>query len=222
MDARLAYALELEQRDAQVAARIEHVLGLGRWADELRSGADAVEAELALLPERHAQVTAAAAEAERTLAGAREALADAERERAAASGDVAESLRLRAVQASTEERIAEERYARLLGRLGVLEQDGTRLRDEADELRRSAAQLAEALEREPRIASTHAPAGELSALRDWAARTHASVLVTRSGLEAEREKIVREANELASSVLGEALQATSAASVRGRLERSLA
>jgi hypothetical protein len=205
MDPRLAYARELEQRDAAVAARIEHVLALGVRADELRRGAETVEAELGLLPERRMQLTAAAAEAERALAHARRTLADAQREQTAA----------------TEERAAEERHARLVGRLAALEHDEKRLRDEADELGRIAAQIADELEREPRIASTAPAGGELAALKEWTARTHAAVLVARSGLESERDKIVREANELASSVVGEALQATSAASLRGRLERSL-
>lgn len=206
MDPRLAYARDLEHRDAAVAARIEHVLALGRRADELRSSAETVEGELALLPERRTQLTAAAAEAERALARARSTLADAQREQAAA----------------TEERAAEERHARLVGRLAALEHDEKRLREDAGALGRVAAQIADELEREPRIASTAPVGGELAALKEWTARAHAAVLVARIGLESERDKIVREANELASSVLGEALQATSAASVRGRLERSLA
>ena len=222
MDPRLAYARELEQRDAAVAARIEHVLALGRRADELRSRAETVEAELALLPERRTQLTAASAEAERVLARAGTTLADAQREQAASSGEPGERARLRAAQAATEERAAEERRARLVGRVAALELDEKRLREEADELGRIAEQIADELEGEPRIASPAPASWELATLKEWTARAHAAVLVARSGLESERDKIVREANELASSVLGEALQATSAASLRGRLERSLA
>jgi hypothetical protein len=47
------------------------------------------------------------------------------------------------------------------------------------------------------------------------------VLVARGGLETERERIVREANELASSVLGEPLYTASVAVVRRRLEEQL-
>ena len=46
--------------------------------------------------------------------------------------------------------------------------------------------------------------------------------MARAGLEAERERIVREGNELASSVLGEPLYTASVAQVRKRLEEALA
>ncbi|MBA3788673.1 MAG: hypothetical protein H0X21_08270, partial [Actinobacteria bacterium] len=57
---------------------------------------------------------------------------------------------------------------------------------------------------------------------EWVSRAHAAVFVARSGLETERERVVREANELAASVLGEPFSATSVDVVRKRLEQRLA
>jgi hypothetical protein len=223
MDPRLAYAVELEQRDAEVAARIEHVRGLGRRADEVRVRTEAVGAELAALHEQGRHVTAAAAEAAGALARAYEARTAAEREGQVGSGEIAHSNRLRIAGAVTDERAAAERHERLLRRAAELRRNERRLAEEADDVRRLAVRLAEELEREPRISRAAHPAGaSLDALVTWSGRAHAAVLVARGGLEAERDKIVREANELASSVLGEALQAASAASVRASLERSLA
>ena len=80
--------------------------------------------------------------------------------------------------------------------------------------------LAGALAREPRVGSLAPPAEnpDPSAVQDWAARAHAAVLVARSGLEAERDRIVRETTELASAVLGEPIPATSVAVLRERIE----
>jgi hypothetical protein len=46
------------------------------------------------------------------------------------------------------------------------------------------------------------------------------LLLVRAGLAAEREAVVREANELGSSLLGEPLGATTVARVRERVARS--
>ena len=74
------------------------------------------------------------------------------------------------------------------------------------------------LESAPRVAHPEPPAPGIEGVLEWAARAHAAVFVARSGLETERERVVREANELAASVLGEPLYATSVALVRQRLE----
>jgi hypothetical protein len=86
----------------------------------------------------------------------------------------------------------------------------------------AAAAAASELEAEPRV--THSPpgGGNLGDVLDWAARAHAAILVARSGLDVERERIFREANELGSSVLGEPLQAANVSLVRRRVEERLA
>jgi hypothetical protein len=71
------------------------------------------------------------------------------------------------------------------------------------------------------VAAPEPPGPGIAGVLEWAASAHAAVLVVRSGLETERERVVREANELASSVLGEPLYATSVAAVRRRLEGRL-
>jgi hypothetical protein len=56
---------------------------------------------------------------------------------------------------------------------------------------------------------------------EWASVARGALLVEHSGLARERDAVVREASELLGSVLGEPLAATSAAGLRGRLERAL-
>ena len=114
MDPRLAYARELERRDAEVAAKVERVVELGRRADALGGRAEMVEAELGRLADRRELVSTAADEAARGLVAARAALADAERELAGASaGDKEEAARRRFAVAENELRAAEERHERL-------------------------------------------------------------------------------------------------------------
>ncbi len=119
-------------------------------------------------------------------------------------------------------RAAEQRQERLVARRAALEQEVDRLKAEIVELERSASEVTARLERSARVSSVEPPEPGLSGLAEWGARAHAALVVARGGLEAERERIVREANELASSVLGEPLYTARVAQVRKRLEEALA
>ena len=91
------------------------------------------------------------------------------------------------------------------------------LEDEARALSRRLAEV-------PRIsqAGLEPPEPGLAGLDEWASRVAAALLVVRSGLETERERLIREANELAASVLGDPDVGTSVALARARLERARA
>ena len=62
------------------------------------------------------------------------------------------------------------------------------------------------------------PGDALVELEEWGLLVRSAVLVARGTLEAERERIVVEANALAAGALGEPLAASSVALVRRRLE----
>jgi hypothetical protein len=64
------------------------------------------------------------------------------------------------------------------------------------------------------------PGASLDDLVEWGARVHAALFVVRGGLELERERVVREANELGAAVLGEPV-AASVGRVRELIERAL-
>ena len=53
---------------------------------------------------------------------------------------------------------------------------------------------------------------------EWAGRARAALFVARGGLAAERDAVVRQANELGALVLGEPLTAGGPASVARRIE----
>jgi hypothetical protein len=58
----------------------------------------------------------------------------------------------------------------------------------------------------------------LAELEDWGGQVRSALFVARGTLEAERERVVVEANVLGASVLGEQLGASSVALVRRRIE----
>jgi hypothetical protein len=163
------------------------------------------------------------AEAVRDREVARAGLAEAESalERAR-SEDARDTARRAATLAAAAVRAENERHVRLVERRASLEQEAEQLGAETDDLERRAAAAAAALEESSRVSSIAAPEPGLSGIVDWGARAHAAVVVARVGLESERERIVREANELAASVLGEPLYTASVALVRRRLETELA
>ena len=222
MDSRLAFAVELEQRDATVAGRIDELAAISVEVDAIRARAAEIESLLEGMPTERAHLDEADAEAERDLDLAQAALTEAEaaHERAR-SEDAREAARQRVGRAAADVQAVEQRRERLVARRATLEQDVDRLEAEALQLQRHAAAAAARLERSSRVSSTAPPEPGLSGLVDWGARAHAAVVVARGGLESERERVVREANELASSVLGEPLYTASVALVRRRLEEAL-
>jgi chromosome segregation ATPase len=223
VDARLAFALELEQRDEAVAQRLAALASLGDAVGALRTRADAILAFRAALPAERAHLDDAGAEATRALELARDQLAAARAavERARRD-DAREAARADEARAAAAVRSAEERVERTEARRAALEREAEELAAEAGELERRAGELAERLAELPRVSDTPPPERGLEHAVDWAARAQAALLVARGGLESERERIVREANELASSVLAEPLHSTSVALVRRELEERLA
>jgi len=222
VDASLAFAAELEQRDTVLADRIGLLVDLGRRVDEIRAQAERLGQFLERLPRDRQQVETTLADAERELEAARTAHNQARRalERAR-SEDAAATARRREAHAATDVRTTEERRGRLIARREELEQATAAADTEARSLDARGRELAAELEAAPRVAGLAPPTAALDGLAEWVSRAHAAVFVALSGLETERERVVREANELAASVLGEPFSATSVAVVRKRLEERL-
>ncbi len=222
MDARLAFALELEQRDAAVAEVLGTLAATSTAIAELRARAAALLAFRAALPAERAHLEDAGAEAAAALARAQaeleEARAAVERARRDEAREAAQAREARALSAV---RVAEERRARVGARLAALDAEADRREAEEPELERRGLDLAAELAALPRVAQPAAPGSGVERTVEWAASAEAALLVARAGLESERERVVREANELASSALGEPLHSTSVALVRRELEERL-
>jgi hypothetical protein len=182
-----------------------------------------VVAFLASLPgerERRADTVRAA---EQRLAAADAALAGADRELERARERDRAAAERAAEEARESVRVATGELARARDAVAALEAEADQRGAEAEALQRGAATTAAQLAALPRLAREAAAAAGpgLEGVEPWAARARAALLVLHAALAGEREAVVREANELGSSVLGEPLGATSVAHVRERVGRAL-
>jgi hypothetical protein len=222
VDPSLAYALELERRDETAAALLATLTALDRRIGEVRARAERVAAFRKRLPADRAHLETALAEVERQLVAARDAFARAgEAVGRARSEDARTTARRHEAHAASDLRTTEERRDRLAARREELAAEAAAAEVEDAALDSAARDLASELESAPRVARPEPPTPGVEGVLEWAARAHAAVFVAGSGLETERERVVREANELAASALGEPLYATSVALVRQRLEERL-
>ena len=222
----LVHAAELERRDTEIATELEVVRDLEERAGEVRGRAGSVREALERVPleredldrrraEADEAVTAAHADVERT--GSRVAALEAGRrkrddeldrarkEAATARDALADALAVRGRVDELESALAEEERALLA---------------EGEQLTGAAQLVAEGVRDVGRVTESagRAPGTSLADLDDWGGRVRSALFVARGTLEAERERIVLEANALGTSVLGEQLGTSSVALVRRRLE----
>jgi len=222
-------ARELERRDIDVVERLDVVVDLVKRVDDVRASAGRVRAALTALPgeltniaQAEREARAREAEAQRELAEAENRLADVGRSRRVGEDakDRAERVVRRATVAASDAKAAvartQERYEKLAG-------DEVTLRAEGERLAVEARDVATAVATVPRLSDSGrtTPGGSLEEIEEWGARVHAALFVVRGGLENERERIVLEANALATAALGEQVGGSSVSLVRRRLEQSL-
>ena len=222
----LAHAAALERRDTEIANELEVVRELEERVGAIRGRAVSVREALERVPleredldrrraEADEAVTAAHADVERT--GSRVAALEAGRrkrddeldrarkEAATARDALADALAVRGRVDELESALAEEERALLA---------------EGEQLTGAAQLVAEGVRDVGRVTESagRAPGTSLADLDDWGGRVRSALFVARGTLEAERERVVLEANALGTAVLGEQLGASSVALVRSRLE----
>jgi predicted nucleic acid-binding Zn-ribbon protein len=218
----LALVDELQRRDEAAAAALAEVESLQAETERARGRSGDLRAWLEMAPQerrrRDDAVAAAAArvgDAQAGLAQAEEELGRArERQREPAERAVA------AARAALRDAVAELELAHEAA--AALDRDTQAAEKEAAQLEAAAAATAERLARLPRLApeARRSPDLGLAAVAAWAAQARGALLVLRASLAAERDAIVREANELGSAALGTALGATTVAHVRERVEHA--
>ena len=222
----LAHAAELERRDTEIANELAVVRDLEERVAAIRGRAGIVGEALERVPleredlarrrvEADEAVTAARVDVERTESRVaslesgrrrRDDELDRARKEAATSRDtLADALAVR---------------GRIDERASALVEDERALVAEGEALAKAAELVAEGVRDVGRVTESagRAPGTSLAELDDWGSRVRSALFVGRGTLEAERERVVVEANVLGTSVLGEELGATSVAIVRRRLE----
>ena len=224
----VAYARELERRDLAVATLLDDVVGLLRRVDDIGARARRVSRALEAIPAEIEQAERAERDARAREAEARRDLADAEArlEEAGRSRRAGEDARVAAERAVRRAVVAAEdavsTVAAMRERLEALVRDEAALQAEGEGLAVEARHVAAEVTAAPRVSESgrSAPGSSLAEIEEWGARAHAALFVVRGGLETERERIVLEANTLATAVLGEQVGGSSVALVRKRLEES--
>lgn len=223
----LTYARELEREDVRLSEAVAALSAFAAELDELRARAQEIADLRHRLPGERVRVAAARRTADEDLAGRREEAARAEAtlahaERGETGRDAVAAARRDVTSARDLVASAERRVGRVVEAARRLEQEAAAAERDAPALERRASELAGRLAAAPRIAraalGTAAP-GVAGAV-EWATRAAAAVLVARSGLETERERVVRQANELLASIAGEPAPASSVAQVLERLQRA--
>jgi len=206
---------ELARRDAELAARAGQIRELDTQVAELRARAEAIDAFFAVYPAEEAHRREALGAAELELGRRREELAAAETELAAARDEVGRTR-------------AEHALERGRDHVGVAEAALARAREDADGLERDAAGLTASLPQlEARARalaagspSLPAPADGLAGLVEWASHAHAALFVDAGQVATQRERMIREANELATMLLGEPTYGSTAEQALARVVAS--
>lgn len=223
MTSLLELAADLERRDVAVADEIDRVGRLADGAKEIAARAEAIGALLGSAPAEHAAMDRAEAEALACRGIADADLAAAARLEAAGrkGHDVADAQRDLG-HAQTAVRDASARVDRITCTRATLVKSERAARADISKLIAEAQAIAGQLADLPRVSASGrvSPDSTLDGLSEWAARVHVALLVVRGQLDVERDRLVREANELGSVVLGEELAGNSVEQV-GRQVRTV-
>ena len=224
-DERLALLRDLERADEAVAAELAELDELYTEVEELRGRTLELQEFFAGLPAAREAAAADVASAEQRLSQARDALEEAvgELARAEAEADAERLAEARRVELRERDAvlIAEHRGAAARDHAAELETRAETAERETTALEERARKLAEALLARPRLTgeAVARPEPGASGVAEWGTRARAALLVARSQLAAERDAVVRQANELGAVVLGEELPPQGAAAVARRVER---
>jgi chromosome segregation ATPase len=203
---------ELVRRDRDEAKESERLHALDAEVAELRTRAEAV-----------AEFFATARDEEHRLGVAEQ---EARREAERRDAEVAEAEdELTRVGNETERMHAEQRLRRARDHTEIAARAAERAAEDRVAYERTAEELAREL---PQLeARAHelvreipselpAPIGDLI---DWTSRAHAALFVAASQVDARRERVVREANELATALLGEPTYGSTPEQALAQVER---
>jgi hypothetical protein len=225
--ARLALLRELERADEAVAVELAETNELSAEVDGLRARALELDAFLARLPEERALASEAVAEARRTLdqaeAGVRLAVDEVARAEAGGDEDRLPEARRFELRARDSLHMAMRRLESALEHAAELDAHADAAEQESASIAARAAEVAATLLARPRLSgeAVAVPGASPAGVAEWGTRARAAFLVARSQLTSERDAVVRQANELGASVLGEELPPLGIAAVAERVEREL-
>ena len=202
----------LVHRERDDAGESDRLRRLDADVAHLRERAEAVERFVAFEQTEARRLREAEGEAREQAQRRAAELTDAESELEQAADDDARNLaQQRVSRARDHVEVAAREAERAAETRAAFDLEAARVRREPPELAAKAASLARAL-----------PGGEppeADGLVEWASRTHAAIFVALGQVDVRRERAIREANELASSLLGEPTYGSTPAQALDRVER---
>ncbi len=199
----------LERKEASESERLHRLDGA---VAELRTRFEAIASFFAVERDEDRRLRLAEDEARAEVDRREAEIGAAENELARAGND-------------TERALAEQRLTRARDHLEVAVHAAERAAENRAAFEREAAELTAELprlEQRARELSSEIPGGtppEDGDLTDWASRAQAELFVATSQVDARRERGVREANELASALLGESTHGSTPAQALERVNR---
>jgi hypothetical protein len=206
----------LARHDADLRGETERLRELDAAVALLRARAEALGAFLDELPARRGRLETELADAREDVGRRRGELARAEDDLARASDEADRVAATRARERAADHvAVALAATDRAAAALADLEGEEAATPQELAALCGEAGRLGGALPDVP------APAAEPAALVDWASRAHASIFVAAGTLDAQRDRLVREASELGSLLLGEPTYGSTVEQVAARVEAAL-
>jgi hypothetical protein len=219
----LALLHELEDADAEAGALLEELDGLARRTDAVRVRALELEAFEARLPSRREGTASEVARAGAEEVAALDALSVAEDAVRTSTKEREAEARRFEVRARDRLSVAKRRRTEAEAAVDELESEAQAAHEEARGLASRAAAIAEQLRGRPRVAEDAGadPGSELDGIAGWGETARAALFVARGQVAAERDAVIRQANELGAVVLGEPLTSASAVVVARRVERAL-
>jgi chromosome segregation ATPase len=216
MDARATSELhELRERDRKLAEEASRLHAVEQAVTTIRRRAEAIAAELGAFPAELELLRLAAKEADKDL-DQRRSNAEAAARELEHLGDDESRQRAERDAARARERAdaAVRKFERSVAAVERLEGDTAELPGELAELDRQARRLADAT---PELGTPEPGADGLIA---WASQAHAMLFVEIGQLDRQRDNAIREANELATMLLGEPTYGSTVAQAVDRVEQS--
>jgi chromosome segregation protein len=214
---------ELELADEEAGAALAELDELAREAESVRVKALDLAAFEARLPGKREAAGAELTRARGEREAARAALAEAEAAVRTARPDGEADARRFEIRARDRVSVAERRARSAEEACEALERRAEDSKREGEELGSRAAAVAEALQGRPRVAveAGAAPTPGLAGVANWGEAARAALFVARGQVAAERDALVRQANEVGGLALGEPLTTLGASAIVRRVEAEL-
>jgi hypothetical protein len=219
----LRFLRELERADEEVGAVLAELDGLAEEAEVVRLRALELEAFGIRLPAERDRIAGGLEHVRSEVEAARSALAQAEEAVRRADGDAATEAARFETRARDRLSVAKGRFEQAEAESANLERRARTAENEGRELEREARRLAGELRNRSRLAEDAGadPRPGLSGIAEWGSAARAALFVARGQLAAERDAVIRQANELGALALGEPLTSVATSAVARRVEREL-